>query len=166
MREIRVAKVTVNMGVGQPGDELKNAQTILETITGTKAVQTQAKVRLPTWNIRPGLPIGVKVTLRKAVAEAFLKRALAAKGNQLKKRNFDKRGNFGFGIREHIDLAGVRYDPKMGIRGFDVLVSLERPGYRITKRKLKKTIVGKRQLVTKEEGIAFLEKKFGVKVNE
>jgi len=166
MREIRVAKVTVNMGVGQPGDELKNAQTILEIITGSKSVQTQAKVRLPTWNIRPGLPIGTKTTLRKEKANLFLKRALQAKGNALKKKNFDKNGNFGFGIREHIDLPGIKYDPKMGIRGFDVLVSLERPGFRVSKRKLLKGQIGKNQLISKDEGIAFTEKNFGVKVND
>ncbi|MBS3062090.1 MAG: 50S ribosomal protein L5 [Candidatus Diapherotrites archaeon] len=166
MREIRVAKVTVNMGVGQPGEGLKNAQTILEMITGTKSVQTQAKVRLPTWNIRPGLPIGAKTTLRKQKAQDFLKRAFLAKSNTLKKKNFDKMGNFGFGIREHIDLQGIKYDPKMGIRGFDVLVSLERPGYRVSKRKLGKGTIGRTHVITRDEGIAFVEKKFGVKVND
>ncbi|MDO8624675.1 MAG: 50S ribosomal protein L5 [Candidatus Diapherotrites archaeon] len=166
MREIFVSKVTVNMGVGAPGDALKGAQTILESITGGKGVQTVATVRLPTWNIRPGLPIGVKTTLRGEQAAVFLKRALLAKGNALKNRNFDRVGNFGFGIKEHIDLAGVKYDPKLGIRGFDVLVTLERAGYRVSKRKLSKTRVGAHHVILRAEGIAFVEKTFGVKVNE
>ena len=166
MREIKIAKVTVNMGVGQPGEDLKNAQAILEGITAGKGVQTRAKIRLPTWNIRPGLPIGVKTTLRGEKALVFLKRALQAKGNQLKRRNFDRNGNFGFGIREHIDLQGVKYDPKVGIRGFDVLVTVERPGFRVTRRKLRKSRVGKRQLVSQQEGVLFVEKTFGVKINE
>jgi large subunit ribosomal protein L5 len=166
MREIFVSKVTVNMGVGQPGEALKTAQAILEGITGGKSVQTKATVRLPTWNIRPGLPIGAKTTLRGEQAKTFLTRALLAKGNALKKRNFDKVGNFGFGIKEHIDMAGVKYDPKLGIRGFDVLVTLERPGYRVSKRKLFKARVGHAHVITRDEGIAFMEKTFNVKVSD
>lgn len=166
MKQIRVGKVTVNMGVGDSGESLKVAQSVMELITGAKTVQTKAKIRLPTWNIRPGLPIGVKTTLRHAKAEAFLRRALAAKSNTLKKNNFDSRGNFGFGIREHIDLPQVKYDPKLGIRGFDVLVTLERPGFRVARRKLRKTRIGSRHVISADEGISFVEKTFGVKVND
>ena len=165
-REIRVAKVTVNMGVGESGDALKTAQTILESITGAKSVQTKSKVRLPNWNIRPGLPIGAKTTLRHEKAMAFLKRALLAKDNHLSPRSFDSRGNFGFGIREHIDLQGVKYGPKIGVRGFDVLVALERPGFRIARRKLRKSPVGSRHVISKSEGIAFVKVAFGVEVDE
>ncbi|MDZ4256392.1 MAG: 50S ribosomal protein L5, partial [archaeon] len=143
MRGIRIEKVTVNMGVGETGEPLKKAGEILHKITGMKVVQTKSKVKIPAWGIREGLPIGVKTTLRKKTAEAFLKNALVAKENTLTKRNFDKNGNLGFGIREYIDLPGIKYDPKMGIRGFDVLVTLERKGYRIKRRALRPGKVGK-----------------------
>ena len=136
MKEIKIAKVTVNMGIGPEQNEMKTGQKIIEQITASKAIQTKCKVRQPKWGIRPGLPIGLKVTLRNEKAEAFLERALAAKGKVLTKKCFDHQGNFGFGIHEYIDLPGVKYDPTLGVRGFDVLVTLERPGYRIKRRKI------------------------------
>lgn len=164
MREIRIASVTVNMGVGQSGEELKRAQAIMDNLTGAKSVQTKCKVRAPTWGLRPGLPIGCKSTLRKKKAEAFLKGALSAKGNALSAKSFDNAGNFGFGIREYIDMPGVKYDPKFGIRGFDVLVSLERRGYRVKRRKLLKSRIARNHVVSKDEAIDFLVKKFNTEI--
>lgn len=166
MQQIRIGKITINMGIGAPGDEMDRAQAIMEKIVGTKGVQTKAKVRLPTWDIRPGLPIGVKATLRKKKAMDFLKTCLAAKGSHLLINNFDNRGNFGFGIHEYIDLPGIKYDPKLGIRGFDVLVSLERPGYRVSKRKMGKKRVGLKHVVSKNEAIAFISEQFGVRIDD
>jgi large subunit ribosomal protein L5 len=165
MKEIRIVKVVVNMGVGKAGEELDKAVKIMSQITGAKVVKTQAKVKLPTWDIRPGLEIGAKTTLRGAKAIEFLKNALYAKENTLAARNFDKLGNFGFGVKEHIEMPKIKYDPKLGIRGFDVLVCLERPGYRIKKRKQCKIAVGKKHLISKEEAIAFVKEKLGVSVN-
>lgn len=164
MRQIRIEKVTVNMGVGQAGDELKKAATILQKITNMKPVECLCKVKQPTWGIREGLPIGVKVTLRGQGAEEFLKKAFYAKENHLKESNFDLQGNFGFGIKEYIELPGTKYDPTVGIRGFDVLVTLSRPGYRIKRRKLLKRSVPKTHALKKEEAIEFIRKKFGVEV--
>jgi large subunit ribosomal protein L5 len=164
MREIRIASVTVNMGIGQSGEELKRAQTIMEKITGVKSVQTKCKVKAPTWGLRPGLPIGCKVTLRKKKAEQFLKDSLAAKGNAISAKSFDNNGNFGFGIHEYIDMPGIKYDPKLGIRGFDVLVSLERPGFRVKRRKLLKARVSKKHAVSKNDAVDYLTKKFNTEV--
>lgn len=166
MRTIRIEKVTVNMGVGQTGEELRRAGDILKKITGMNPVQTQCKVKIPTWGIREGLPIGVKVTLRKTGAETFLKTALQAKENILLKRNFDKNGNFGFGIKEYIDLPGIKYDPKMGIRGFDVLVTLERPGFRVKRRAMRPANIGEAHKISKDEAQAFVSKKFGTNIVE
>ncbi|MFH1544531.1 MAG: 50S ribosomal protein L5 [archaeon] len=165
MRKIRIEKLVLNMGVGQTGEELNNAQLILEKITERKTIQTKCKVRAPTWGIREGLTIGAKVTLRKDKAVEVLKRALSAKDNSLSHKNFDNNGNFGFGIKEYIDLPGVKYDAKLGIRGFDVLVSLERKGYRLKRRKERQKKVGKKHRVTKEEAIEFIKKEFGVEVS-
>ncbi len=164
MKEVRIEAVTVNMGVGKSGEELDKAKTILQQITGSKPVKTRAKVKQPKWDIRPGLEIGVKVTLRGSKAEEFLRKALSAKDNVLLRKNFDRNGNFGFGIKEHIELPGVKYDPKLGIVGFDVIVSLGRKGYRIKRRKYKKKKVGQKHRVSKEEAIQFVKEKFNVKV--
>jgi len=162
MREIKVEKVTVNMGIGPDPNEMKTGQKIIEKITGSRAIKTKCKVRQPKWGIRPGLPIGLKVTLRKGKAEHFLKTALAAKGNALDSRCFDSQGNFGFGIKEYIDLPGVKYDPSLGVKGFDVLVTLERPGYRVKRRKNRCKNIGKRHVIAKTDAIDFVRKKFEV----
>jgi large subunit ribosomal protein L5 len=166
MRSIRVEKVTVNMGVGQTGEPLQKAGEILKKITGGSPVQTKCKVKIPTWGIREGLPIGVKVTLRKDRATGFLKTALQAKENTLLKRYFDKNGNVGFGIKEYIDLPGAKYDPKLGIRGFDVLVTLERPGFRIKKRRIRPTKIGMHHRISREESMDYMHTAFNVKVVE
>ena len=164
MKEIRIEKITVNMGVGQSGAELEKSQKVLEKITGVKSVQTVAKIKQPKWDIRPGLPIGAKVTLRGKKGEEFLGRALQAKDNILSRKNFDAYGNAGFGVKEHIDLPDEKYDPNIGIRGFDVLVTLERPGYRVKRRKIENTKIGKKHVIPKEEAINFMRKKFGLTI--
>ena len=164
IRDIRIEKVVINVGVGKFGEELEKAKKIIENITGAKAVKTKAKVRQPKWGIRPGLEIGVKVTLRGEKAIEFLKKALEAKDFTIKESQFDENGNFAFGISEHIELPGVKYNPELGIIGFDVIVALERPGYRVKRRKYHKSKVGKRHRITKAEAIQFAKEKLGIKV--
>jgi len=164
MKEIKIEKVTINMGVGQTGEELKKATAILKQITNAKPTLTKCKIKQPTWGLRPGLTIGTKVTLRGAPADAFLKDAFKAKDNKIKSKSFDKRGNFGFGIREYIDLPKAKYDPKLGIKGLDILVTLERPGFRIKKRKIDKKKINSHHLISKEEATDFMKQKFGVEI--
>lgn len=161
MKTIRIEKVTINMGVGQTGEPLNKASDIMKKLTGMTPVQTRCRVKIPAWGIREGLPIGLKVTLRKTKAQAFLKTALQAKDNTLTKRCFDRAGNFGFGIKEYIDLPGAKYDPKLGIRGFDVLVTLERPGFRVKKRRIRPSHVGKKHMISKDEAMHFVHETFG-----
>ncbi|MCH7902139.1 50S ribosomal protein L5 [archaeon] len=164
MKEIRIEKVTVNMGVGEKGEELKKAETIMQQVTNAKPTLTKCKVKQPTWGLRPGLTIGAKVTLRGEKATTFLIDAFIAKDNRIKKKSFDKQGNFGFGIKEYIDLPKAKYDPKLGIRGMDVLVTLERPGYRIKRRKIEKRKIFHSHLIKQEEAIGFVKDKFGVEI--
>jgi len=165
MREISVDKVVINIGVGEPGEPLKRAEQVIKMIVPNKPVQTRAKVKAPTWGIREGLPIGVKVTLRKSKADDFLKKAFQAVDKSIKAKSFDKNGNFGFGIKEYIDLPGTKYDPKIGILGMDVLVSLKRPGFRVRRRKNSNKI-GKNHLISKQEAIDFVRNTYGVEVVE
>ncbi|MBI2103018.1 50S ribosomal protein L5 [Candidatus Woesearchaeota archaeon] len=163
MREVRVAKVTLNIGAGKNEDVLKKGLKLLQKITPLKPVKTATKKRIPGWSLRPGLEIGAKVTAR-ADAVALLKRLLVAKENILKSGNFDDRGNFAFGIPEYIEIEGLDYDPELKIMGLEVAVTLERPGYRVKHRRVKQRKVGKNHQVTRDEAIDFVREKFGVEV--
>ena len=106
MKQVKVEKVTLNIGTGGPGDVLDKAQKLLDKLTNHKSVTTKSKRRIPTWNIRPGLEIGCKVTLRGKEAEELITRLLAAKANRLKPSNFDNTGNVSFGISKSTPSKG------------------------------------------------------------
>jgi len=159
-----IEKVTLNIGVGEQSEKLDNAEELLKRLTGKKPIRTKAKKRIPTFGIRKGLQIGVKVTLRKKEGEELLKRLLAAKKFKLSKKCFDKNGNFSFGVAEYIDVPGIKYDPKIGMYGFDVCVTLAKKGYRVKHRKLRKAKIGKRQKVSKEEAMEYIKKTFNVNI--
>jgi large subunit ribosomal protein L5 len=165
MREIFIEKVTVNIGVGAPGEKLDQAKTLLERLSGGKApVETQAKRRDPVFKLRAGLPIGAKVTLRGDDAKSFIEKALVAKRKALKESNFDKQGNLAFGVHEYIDFPGAKYDPAIAMFGFDVCISLARPGRRISLRRLRPAAIGRGHRISKEEAVEFMKSSFGVKV--
>lgn len=162
MKEIRIDKVTVNIGLGESGDRLDKAVKLLSSFTKNKVVSTVSK-RRSTFGVPKGRPIGAKVTLRGEEAEAFLKKALDAKGHKIKESSIDSSGNLSFGIHEHIDMSGVKYDPTIGIFGMDVCITLERPGFRV-KRRIISNKVGKTHMITKQESVDFIKKKFGVEI--
>jgi len=162
MKEIRIAKVTLNVGAGKNEELLKKGLKLLQKLSPQTPVKTMAKRRIPAWGLRPGLTIGCKVTIRKE-AETLLKRLLAAKGMALLAKNFDQQGNFSFGVPEYIDITGLEYDPELKIIGLEAAVTLERPGFRVKKRRLHLVPVGKKQRISQEEAIAFV-KGLGVEV--
>jgi len=164
MREIQIEKVTLNIGVGEGGDKLANAERVLESITGRKPARAQAKRAIREWEVKQGEPIGCKVTLRGEEATKILKRLFDAVERRLSEKCFDGKGNFAFGIKEHIDISGISYDPEIGIFGIDVCVTLQRPGYRIRRRKRQPKAIPKRHSIAKEEAINFIIEKFGVQV--
>jgi large subunit ribosomal protein L5 len=164
MREVQIEKVTVNIGTGQPGEKLDNAKALVERLAGKKAIETNAKRREPAFRLRKGLAIGTKVTLRGKEAEAFLEKAFAAKRKVLKEKSFDRRGNFSFGVAEYIDFPDAKYDPSIEMYGFDVCVTLKRPGKRVSQRKIRKSKIGRKHLITKDEAVEFVKTRFGVKV--
>jgi large subunit ribosomal protein L5 len=166
MRKIRIEKVSVNVCVGKSGEPLEKAIKILSSLTGQKPCVRKAKRTIKDFGIRKGEPIACMVTLRKEAAISFLKKALEAVGNKLKKSSFDNYGNFSFGIKEHIDIPGVKYDPKLGMIGMDVCVSLERPGFRVKRKNIKRSKIGKKHLISKEEAIQFIKSTFGVEITE
>ena len=163
MKEIKIAKLTLNVGAGKNEDLLKKGIALLQKLSPLKPVKTVTQKRIPTWALRPGLAIGGKVTVRKDAGE-LLKRLLVAKENILKESNFDLSGNFSFGIPEYIDIEGLEYDPDLKIIGLEVAVTLERPGFRIKRRKIRAKKIGKKHKITKEEAVSFIKEKFGVEV--
>jgi len=164
MRAIRLEKVVLNIGVGEGGEKLTKAEKVLEQLTGRKPARTLARRTVREWGVRQGEPIGCLVTLRGEGAEEMLKRLLRAVEGKLKAGAFDERGNFSFGIKEHIDVPGVTYDPDIGIFGMDVCVSLGRPGYRIKHRRRQPHKIPASHLLTKQEAMDFMGERFGVQV--
>ena len=164
MRQVRLEKVVVHTCVGGDWDRLQKAVSLLEALTGSKPITRNARKTIKEFGISRGSPISCMVTLRGRKAEEFLRRALEAIGFKIKASSFDKFGNFAFGIKEHLDIPGTKYDPKIGIFGLDVIVALERPGYRVKRRKYRRSNIGKNALINKEEAIQFVKEKFGVEV--
>lgn len=166
MRDIRLGKVTVNIGVGEAGDKLAKARRVLEMVTHQKPVQTLAHGNVRDWAVRRNMPIGAKVTLRGERAEAFLRQALAVRNNRLPHYVFDPHGNFSFGIADFTDFEGMKYDPEIGLFGMDVNVNLVRPGYRVARRRNLPGPLGGRHRLTKSEAITYLRDRYGLEVVE
>jgi len=166
MQEIRIEKITLNIGTGEAGDKLDKAVLLLKDISGSKPVKTKTMKRIPTWNVRPKLAIGTKVTLRGKKAEELLKKLFKAIKNKIQTKKFDDNGNFSFGIEEYLNIPGVEYKPEIGIIGLEAAVTLERPGFRVKKRRLKKSKVGINQRITKEQSMEFIKKMFNIEMVE
>lgn len=164
MRDPKVEKIVVHMGVGESGQRLLDAERILEEITGQTVIRSYAKRTLPSFGIKKNEPIGCKVTLRGNAAEEFLKTALGIVENSLDTSQFDSNGNVSFGIEEHTDFPGMKYDPNIGIFGMDISVIVNRPGYRISKRRVAKCKVPTSHRITKEDTISFFQDKYAVEV--
>ena len=162
MREIKIEKLTVNIGCGESGEKLEKARKLLAGLTGKKIVTTKTSNRT-TFGMAKGRPIGCKVTLRGKDAKEFLERVLEAVDKKIAKTVFDSSGNFSFGIKEHIDIPGVEYDPEIGIFGMDVTVTLERPGYRVKRKKISHK-VGKKHIIKPEEAEEWVVKNYGVEL--
>ena len=166
MRYIRIEKITLNMGTGKDQTNLEKGMKLLKMITGIDPIKTIARKRIPGWGVRPGLPIGCKLTLRKDAAKKVLARLLEARDNLLSPHQFDANGNLAFGLTEYIDIPDVKYDPEVGIIGLEACITLERPGFRIKKRKVLKRKIPKKHNISKDDAIEFLKKEFNVQIGE
>ena len=74
--------------------------------------------------------------------------------------------NILIGVKEYIDFPGMKYDPSIGILGFDVCVTINRKGKRITRRKIKKRKMGRKHLVQTDESQEFIKQKFKIDITE
>lgn len=166
MKTIRIEKVTLNIGAGKDTEVLKKGLKLLQSITGKKPVQTFTQKRIPNWGLRPGLPIGCKVTIRNGEVKELLSRLLDARTNTLQESNFDNSGSISFGIPEYIDIRGVKYDPEIGIIGLQVCITLQRPGFRIKRRRLQAKRVPVKHRIPREEAVEFMRQNFNIKIGE
>ncbi|MEM0139342.1 MAG: 50S ribosomal protein L5 [Ferroplasma sp.] len=165
MRNIVINKVVINIGVGAAGERLTKAAKVLELLTGHKPTYTSASKTIRDFNIRKGLNIGVKVTLRKDDAYKFLVEAFYAKDYKIPVYSFDRQGNAYFGITDYTDFKGMKYDPDIGIFGMDIAIVLKRAGgYRLPKRRINSKPIPKNIGISKEEAINFLEENFKAKI--
>lgn len=166
MREIQIEKLTLNIGAGREQSKLDKGLKLIQSISGINPVKTTTTKRIAAWGLRPGLPIGCKVTLRGKKAKELLVRLVKAKENMLSKKQFDNLGNIAFGIAEYIDIPDAVYDPEIGIIGLQVCITLERRGFRIKRRKLFKKKISKKHAISKDEAIGFMKQEFSIKIKE
>jgi large subunit ribosomal protein L5 len=164
MRELKVAKVTVNIGVGQAGDRLEKAEKVLAGLTGRKPMRTTARGSHRDWQVREGQPIGVKVTLRGEAAVDFAKRALWTRNFRVADWSFDREGNLNFGIPDHTAFEGQKYNPEIGVFGMDIAVTVERPGFRVKHRRVRARRLPAHHRVDRGESKAFLKSLLGLEI--
>ena len=163
----RITKVCINIGVGEGGDRLVNAESVLQMVTGVKPQRTVGKIQNRDLKVRLGAPIGCKATIRKSYKiNQFLTDAFSCRENIIPSWNFDREGNLSFGVRDYTDFPGQKYDPDIGIYGMDINVVLERPGHRVSRRRKGKAKVGKGHGVSREESMKWFSETFGLKIME
>lgn len=160
----KIDKVVVNLSVGKSGEPLEKAVKVLEELTGQTPCRRKAKQTIRDFGIRKGESIACIVTLRKQGAMDFLDRVLPVIDRKIPGTSFDRQGNFSFGIKEHIEIQGVKYDPDVGILGMDVCVSMVRPGYRIKNRRREKARIGSGHVLRPEESMAFAKNVLKVEI--
>jgi large subunit ribosomal protein L5 len=128
----RVAKITLNMGVGDAKTDAKALDAAIEELTiisGQRAQVRRAKKSIASFKLREGMPVGAKVTLRGARMYEFLDRLTSIALPRIRDfrgldpQAFDGRGNYSIGIREQIIFPEIDYDKVPAIRGLDVAIT-------------------------------------------
>ncbi|GHD58859.1 50S ribosomal protein L5 [Thalassobaculum fulvum] len=127
----RLDKIVINMGVGEAVQDSKRINAAVEELTrisGQKPVVTRAKKSIAGFKLREGMPIGVKVTLRRDRMFEFLDRLVnialprVRDFRGLNPKSFDGRGNYAMGVKEQIVFPEIDYDKVDTIRGMDIIV--------------------------------------------
>ena len=156
-RKVEIEKVVLSAGARDK--ELDKAKKLLELISDMKAQILTTKKRIPNFNISPGMEVGTRVTIRGEKALKLLKRLLVAINNTLSEEQISQ-NHFSFGIKEYIEIPGIEYQRDIGIRGFNITVDFIRHGVRVKRKKIKSGKLPKKQQVTPEEIINFMEENF------
>ena len=128
----KLEKIVINMGVGEATQDKKRVETAaaeMQAISGQKPVITKAKKSIAQFKLREGMPIGVKVTLRRDRMYEFLDRLVTIALPRvrdfrgLNPKSFDGRGNYALGLKEQIIFPEINYDQIDKVRGMDVIVT-------------------------------------------
>ena len=132
MQVPRLDKIVLNMGVGEATQDKKKVTTAaeeMELIAGQKPVITKAKKSIASFKLREGMPIGVKVTLRRERMFEILDRLVTVAMPRIRDfrglnpKSFDGRGNYAFGIKEQLIFPEINYDRIEKVRGMDVIIT-------------------------------------------
>ena len=166
MRQIRIEKISLNLGAGKDQDKIKKGIKLFSNLTHKTPVKTVTNKRIPGWGLRPGLPVGCRLTIRGGQAKELLPRLLDAKAFTLVESQFDENGSISFGIPEYIDIKGAKYDPEIGVIGLEVSITLQRPGFRIKRRRLYTRKIPPKARITKQEAMDFMKQEYKVTVEE
>lgn len=127
----KIAKVVINMGVGEAVAEpkhLEDAVADLTMISGQKPVITKAKKSIANFKLREGTPIGCKVTLRGERMYEFLDKLFNVSLPRVRdfrgvsNTAFDGRGNYTLGVKEQIIFPEIEYDKVSKVRGMDIVI--------------------------------------------
>lgn len=162
----KIGSVKINVSIGIAGEPLERCKKIIRTLADQEPTETKAKNTWRSWGIRKHQPVGVTVTIRGQKAYDLLMRLFHAKDYKIKERSIDRTGNFGFGIKEHIDIPGMGYDPNLGIIGMDVIVQMDRIGYRVKRRSYKNNKIGKSHFLKPVETKIFLKENYDIDLVE
>ncbi|HZG45839.1 MAG TPA: 50S ribosomal protein L5 [Allosphingosinicella sp.] len=128
----QIEKIVLNMGVGEASQDKKHVTTAaaeMELIAGQKPVITKAKKSIAQFKLREGMPIGVKVTLRRERMYEFLDRLVTIALPRvrdfrgLNPKSFDGRGNYAMGLKEQLIFPEISYDKVDKVRGMDIIVT-------------------------------------------
>ena len=126
----KLQKVVINMGVGEAVKDSKkidSAVNELSLITGQKPVVTKSKKANASFKLREGMPIGVKVTLRKDKMYEFVDRFInialprVRDFRGINTKSFDGKGNYALGLKEQFVFPEIEYDNVDSIRGMDII---------------------------------------------
>jgi len=156
LREIKIEKIVFS--IGGTGDYLEKGFKLLQLLSGKKPAKMKTRKRIPSLGIRPKLEVGAVVTIRENINE-ILEKILAAEDNTFKKKQVSE-NNFSFGVKEYIEIPGMEYQRDIGIIGFDVTIVFKRAGRRVKLKKIKRGKTPKRQIISPQEIIKFMEDNF------
>ena len=163
MQEIEIEKMVLHCGGTE--DKLEKSIKLLEMITGSNKIYViKSTRRIPTFGISPGKKSGAKITIRnQSKIKELLERFFVSMDNELPKKQITT-NQVCFGIPEYIEVPGLEYNRDIGITGFEVMLVFKRKGKSVKMRKIKRGKYPKRQGVSKDEIVNYMENKFSLEI--